>query len=90
MENENMVIILGRKQLGFIAKNKNIPMEEITAEVFWPTLNQVIANAEVVLFKEGKEFKVLKHDYMPDAIGQVYHMSDLKNITFAKGAEGGS
>lgn len=80
MEEQNMVIILGRKQLSF--KAKNIPIEDVTIDDFWPIMAQAIANADVVIFKDGKRFKVVKHIFMPE--NAIYHISELKNIAFAR------
>lgn len=81
---ENLVLIVTRYQT---ILNKDIvkPLEEIELDDIWPVFNTTIANADVVIIKEKKRFKVLKHKHMElRHFARVYHESSLKNICFAR------
>jgi hypothetical protein len=84
--NENLVLILSRYQLTM--GNEDKPLEDIGIKDIWPVLNIAAANADVVIIKEGKQFKVLKHKHMNGLINKslksTYHESSLKNICFAR------
>lgn len=83
---ENLVIILSRYQI--VLNERKKPLEDITLSDIWPVLNIAAANADVVIFKEEKQFKVLKHKHMDGFANKsstsIYHESSLKNICFAR------
>ena len=81
---ENMVLILTRRQASLNCKEENTPIKDITMDDIWPVLSIAMANAEVVILKEDAHFKVFKHKFMPGAVSEVYHISTLTNILFAR------
>lgn len=80
---QNMVLILTRKQTVFDCKEKNIPLEAITEADIWPVLHIAMANAEVTIIMDGKEFHVIKHRYMAKC-SPIYNINELTNIVFAR------
>lgn len=77
-------IILTKNEISYDVKYNSI--DDINSiDQFIPTLYQAIAFADVVVYRDDsrKEFKVLKHKNI-EMVGQIYHVSMIKNILFGK------
>lgn len=82
-DTENMVMVLSRRHTTLEIKEDGRPISEIGINDIWPVLKIAMANADVVILKEGSEFVVLRHRYMNN-IGHVYNINSLTNIAFAR------
>lgn len=82
-DKENMVMILTRKHTTLEIKEDGRPIRIIEIKDIWPVLKIAMANSDVVILKEDDEFVVLQHKFMR-VVGEVYHISQMRNIIFAR------
>lgn len=81
-DNQNMVIILGRFQTRMISRER--PLDKVQLTDIMPVYSVAVANADVVIIKDGKKFAVLKHRHMTGVLRSEYHASTLNNIISAR------